>query len=153
MFLGVFKNEYKNYFGIEYNEDENDVKSIISNIKDIWENDKRYLKLVEIYFKPDNYLDTSDRSIYFFFRPKTLKMLASKYLQTDMGRWDAQAEEIWDKQLKPIANNKSLDDRIKYPNEADWIKAKIKFGSANKNRDIYVLSYLVDKLFKARDSR
>jgi hypothetical protein len=153
MFLGIFKNEYKEYFGIEYNEDAGDVKAIIDNVKDICENDKRYIKLIEIYFKQDNYLDTSDRSIYFFFRPKTLKMLASKYLQTDMGRWDSQAEDIWTKQLKSIANNKSIEDKIKYPNEADWIKSRVKFGGANKNRDTYVLSYLVDKLFKARDSR
>jgi len=153
LFLEKFKAKYKESFGIEYHEDENDVKAIVANIKDIWENDKRYFNLIEVYFKPDNYFDTSDRSIYFFFRPKTLNNLASKYLQTDIGRWDAQAEDVWNKQLKAIVNNKSIEDKIQYPNEGDWIKARVKFGSGNKARDAYVLSYLLEKLFKARDSR
>jgi DNA-binding transcriptional regulator YhcF (GntR family) len=156
IFLGQFKARYKDKFGIEYNEDENDVKSIISNFKGLMDNVERFINLIEIFFKPDEYLDTSDRSIYFFFRPKTIKALASKYLQTDVGRWDAQADKIWEEKLKPIATKETQIDAISrrrlYSNDRDWIKAHVKFGSANTARDVYVMSSLLKKLYSFRDT-
>ena len=96
---------------------------------------------MKIFFEPDNeYIRKSDKSIYFFFVPKILKILVSEYLNTDQYRWKLQAQMDWIKKLKPVINEFSYEDI------ENQIKSKVKFGVANKERDKFILNHLIKKV-------
>jgi hypothetical protein len=140
VFLNHYLEKYKEILGYEYNLDKNDEKSIKKQITDLCSNIDRYVKLIDAFFTSKNsYIQKSDRSIYFFFTPKIKKILISEQSQTDQGRWDAQAEEIWNK-IKEDVSNRPNRSGIK-----DWLTSKIHFSGANKTRDEYVINCLIKK--------
>jgi len=137
LFISTFESEYSNKFGFPYELDEKDINSLLLNT-DIIVNEKIY-KLTEVFFKTKNqFINKSDRSIYFLFRPKIIKTLISEYNTSDEGRWEAQAERIWNEIFDRLKTEKPELLDLK-----EWLGKKLSGG--NKTRDEYILTLLTKK--------
>ena len=140
-FVSCFSSAYEERYGFKYEVDEKDAEVLVSKAKDLTDIDKQG-NLIDTFFNSKNhYLESSDRSIYFFFRPTVTKTLVSEYNDTDKGRWEAQAERAWNK-MRPLLST----DIIKYDAIEDWVNANAHLSGANKKRDKYVIAILVRRV-------
>jgi hypothetical protein len=142
MFVESFKNWYKNKTGFRYELEPRDANAIVLSLGQITKDIDRCCKLAELFFTTRNsYINKSDRSIFFFFRPKIQKALIAEYSESDEGRWEAQAEKIWNEIRWTLQ-----EDALGAPKDIrKWVKDNTRLSGANKDRDEYVISYLVKK--------
>lgn len=140
-FLSSFKEGYDSRYGYVYEPDEKDAKVLVEKANDLTDIEK-YINLIKTFFTTKNsYIDKSDRSIYFFFRPTVIKALVSEYSDTDKGRWEAQAGRIWSE-----IEEKLVDNRPEYSEIESWIRENTHLGNANKRRDEHVVTILVKRV-------
>jgi hypothetical protein len=141
MFISNFRDGYTERYGYPYELDEKDAKILVDKARDLFDADK-YINLINAFFKTKNaYIEKSDRSIYFFFRPTVIKALISEYNESDKGRWEAQAEKLWN-EIKP----KLANDKPEYSKVEDWVRKNTRLGSANKRRDEHVVTILIKRV-------
>jgi len=141
LFISHFRDKYTEHYGYTYELDKKDAKVLVDKAIDLF-NVEKYLNLVDIFFKTKNaYIEKSDRSIYFFFRPTVLKTLIAEYNDTDKGRWEAQAEKIWSKLLLILS-----EDRPGYFDIKEWVLNRTKLSGANRKRDEHVVMILVKRV-------
>lgn len=139
-FIDKFREGYSDRYGYSYEVDEKDAKTLVEKIDEISDIDKQF-NLVNTFFSTKNhYIDKSDRSIFFFFRPTVIKALISEYNGTDKGRWEAQANRIWNDLEKKLETEKPLKNIEK------WIRDNTHLGNANKKRDDHVIDILVKRV-------
>jgi len=126
MFVSCFKDRYTERYGYPYELDEKDAKVLINKSRDLFDADK-YINLIDTLFKTKNaYIEKSDRSIYFFFRPTVIKALISEYNESDKGRWEAQAEKLWNEIKPKLANDKPEHSKVE-----NWVKRVRKYLGSN----------------------
>lgn len=137
MFISCFRDGYTERYGYPYELDEKDAKVLIDKAKDL--SDKKYLNLINPFFNTKNaYIEKSDRSVYFFFRPTILKTIISEYNESDKGRWEAQAEKLWNEIKLKLTDNKPEYSKIE-----NWVRKNTRLGNANKKRDEHVIAILI----------
>ncbi len=137
-FLNEFQDVYKNQFGIAYPLETRDMKAIISNIEELRNQFTTYRSIISQYMKSKNkFIEESDHSIFFFFRPKVVKSIVSEFGQTDIGRWIMQAKKIIDELQFEIDKMNEKDIEIYLNN-----KIKNYLNGANSQRDEFVAKYI-----------
>lgn len=137
-FIDEFNSEFKEKFSIKYPIEVRDVKAIAKNIDDLKDNFPLYCQLISLYITTrTNYIDESDHSIFFFFRPQVIKTLTSEFNQTDMGRWIQQAQKSI-ASIEPETKEMSKNDIRDY---LENIKDSYMKG-ANQERDEFVKKYI-----------
>jgi hypothetical protein len=130
----------------EYVPDDRDIEALKENISIISSS------LLEVFFKTKNqYIANSDRSMYFYFRPKTQQVLKAEFLKTDIGRWTAQAEKQWDNIKHLVESEVQFSKGWTQVNDEDrsiktFIETHVKFNRGNSTRDKFVHDYLVRKI-------
>jgi hypothetical protein len=140
-FLLTFKRAYREKMNCNYALDAGDVNAIVKNVDRITEETIFIKQLIEVYFTTKNNVITqSDRSIVYFFQPKTQKILTSEHSNSDHYRWLHQAEAIWATELEQQLGSYTQDVDVK-----KFIKDRVKLPGANKERDQFILEYLIDK--------
>lgn len=143
--LLLFRKLYKEKLGFDYVESVKDVESLIENAEPMLLNLDRYETLFNLFFSTKNkYIEESDRSLYFLFRPKIMKTLISEYANTDAGRWEAQAEKHW-KAIQDILRWDATHLNGRDETE-EFVRLNIKLSGANKKRDQFIIDYLVNKV-------
>jgi len=143
-FFTTFSKAYKEKMGMKYVPSKSDMKTLSTvNFKDTIL-DKMYA-LVRTFFNSRNsYIERCDYTLFFFLRPKTQQIIISEYNQTDEGMWTAQAEKHWDKIEKVMgtvdwSSHEEMEIMIK-----ELLGARL--SGASKERDDFVVNYLIDKL-------
>lgn len=138
-FIERFREDYKSRYGYDYELDDKDAKELVDRAAELTNVDL-YINLIDTFFKTRNsYIEKSDRSIYFFFRPTVMKAVISEYNDSDVGRWDAQAARLWEKLEKELKNQTPKDIE-------EWVVENTHLGGANKKRDNHVIAILVKRV-------
>jgi hypothetical protein len=137
----LFINTFIGWHNGEYVLSEKDKEAIVENSTDL------NPLLLDLFFKTKNdWIASSDHSVYFFFRPKTQQILKSEYLKSDVGRWSAQAEREW-AAIGPILQNPQTPaSELLNLNIDNFIKTYVRFSHGNSNRDAFVYQYLEQKI-------
>lgn len=136
-----FKLKYNEHFGEQYLATKRDYKCIKEftlkyDLDTIFE-------IIKIFFKTKNtYITNSDYSLYFFMKEHTQKILRSEFIQSDIGRWRAQAERIFKEHI--YNKIESIKD-----DTSEWLEKNINLSGANKERDEYIFSFLKSKIERA----
>ena len=148
VFVNAFRCEfvkgYEERYSYAYELDEKDAKTLVGKANELIDIEK-YTNLIKTFFTTKNsYIDKSDRSIYFFFRPTVIKSMVSEYNSTDKGRWEAQAEKMWN-DIRWTLQDDALG-KPEYKDIEKWIRERIKLGGANKKRDEHVVAILVKRV-------
>lgn len=137
-FLDEFHESYKDQYGISYPLEVRDIKATIENIDELKSRFDTYKNLLHHFMKSrSTYVEESDHSLFFFFRPKVIKTLMGEFSQTDMGRWIQQSQRII-QELKADIESDKPTDLAKYLDE----KSKKYLTGASKDRDDFVRDYI-----------
>jgi hypothetical protein len=144
-FLIRFQKAFEEYKNFPYPLDAHDLKTLSKNASRLVTKNDDYIALIDIYFKSKNsYIQRSDYSIHFFFSPKIQKTLITEYGETPAARWQLQAEQSW-KSLRVVLEGQFEDLKSDLEIIA-WVQKYTHLPGANKERDEFVVSYLVNKV-------